>query len=351
MGLDGADESTTMDIPRTGPPLVSVIIPTYRRPDVIRDAISSVLAQTYAHLEVIVVSDGPDPQTAAAVSGMDDRVIYHELAVNSGPAEARNAGVAISRGQWIGFLDDDDAWLPRKLEAQLAVADLADKKTLIACRCVYRHSNRQDIWPARPIADNEDIADYILRRSSLFGHPGIIAIHSLLVPREIMLQVPLVSLKDHEDWAWLLEVWHNAGARVRFVWEPLVVYNIATESISRSRRMNWEDSLAFADDNRQWIGPSAYNSFLVTKVALKAKRRGDWHGLGVVARKVLANRPSLLDLTFLAGMALLPSSLLNMAWKRSLRSSETATPSAAHPGSLSTLTASLNDDEERESPL
>ena len=102
MGLDGADESTTMDIPRTGPPLVSVIIPTYRRPDVIRDAISSVLAQTYAHLEVIVVSDGPDPQTAAAVSGMDDRVIYHELAVNSGPAEARNAGVAISRGQWIG---------------------------------------------------------------------------------------------------------------------------------------------------------------------------------------------------------------------------------------------------------
>jgi glycosyltransferase involved in cell wall biosynthesis len=325
-------------------PLVSVIIPTYRRPDVIRDAVFSILEQTYPHIEVIVVSDGPDPATAAAVQGIDERVVYHELEVNSGPAAARNAGVAISRGDWIGFCDDDDAWLPRKLEAQLAIADLADKKTLIACRCLYRHSDREDIWPARPIGDKEDIADYILRRDSLFGHPGIMPIHSLLVPREIMLQVPLVSLADHEDWAWLLEAWHDAGARVRFVWEPLVVYNIATESISRSRRMNWEDSMAFADDYRRWIGDRAYNSFLVTKVALKAKRRGDWHGLRVIASKVLANKPSLLDLTFLAGMAVLPSNLLNLAWKKSLRSNEVVEPEApsapAMAGSLSTVAAS-----------
>jgi len=347
-------------ISRNDTPLVSVIIPTYRRPDVIREAILSVLEQTYPHLEVIVVSDGPDPATAAAVQGIDPRVSYHELAVNSGPAAARNAGVAVSRGEWIGFCDDDDAWLPRKLEAQLAVADLADEKTLITCRCVYRHSDREDIWPARPIGDNEDIADYILRRDSLFGHPGIMPIHSLLVPREIMLQVPLVSLKDHEDWAWLLEVWHTAGARVRFVWEPLVVYNIATESISRSRRMNWEDSLAFADDNRRWIGDSAYNSFLVTKVALKAKRRGDWHGLRIIAGKVLANKPSLLDLTFLAGMAVLPSALLNMAWKRSLRSKDTTktlSPDSSAPnsseqtGTLSTVAASHGIGEEQKPSL
>jgi glycosyltransferase involved in cell wall biosynthesis len=335
-------------------PLVSVIIPTYRRPDVIREAIFSILAQTYPNLEVIVVSDGPDAETAMAVRGIDDRVVYHELEVNSGPAAARNAGVAISRGEWIGFCDDDDAWLPRKLEAQLAIADPADTKTLIACRCVYRHSNREDIWPARPIRDDEDIADYILRRDSLLGHPGIISIHSLLVPREIMLQVPLVSLKDHEDWAWLLEVWHEAGARVRFVWEPLVVYNIATESISRSRRMNWEDSLAFAEDYRRWIGGSAYNSFLVTKVALKAKRRGDWHGLRIIAGKVLANKPSLLDLTFLAGMALLPSALLNLAWKKSLQSNDA--PEAAvlsglgMAGSLSTVAASGDPGKKRELP-
>jgi len=335
-------------------PLVSVIVPTYRRPDVIRDAVFSILQQTYPHIEVIVVSDGPDPATAAAVRGIDDRVVYHELEVNSGPAAARNAGVAISRGEWIGFCDDDDAWLPRKLEAQLAVADPSDKKTLIACRCLYRHSNREDVWPARPIGDREDIADYILRRDSLFGHPGIMPIHSLLVPREIMLQVPLVSLADHEDWAWLLEVWHDAGARVRFVWEPLVVYNIATESISRSRRMNWEDSLAFADDYRRWIGDRAYNSFVVTKVALKAKRRGDWRGLRIIAGKVLANKPSLLDLTFLAGMALLPSAWLNLAWKKSLRSNETVEPDApvgvGIAGSLATVAASGDLGEKRGLP-
>jgi glycosyltransferase involved in cell wall biosynthesis len=303
-------------------PLVSVIIPTYRRPQLLRTAVLSVLAQTYPNVEVIVVSDGPDPETAAAVAGIDPRVHYRELAVNAGPAAARNAGFAVSQGKWIGFLDDDDEWLPRKLEAQLAIADPDDKKTLITCRCVYRHSNREDVWPVRPIGTREDLADYILRRDGLFGHPGIVPIHSLLIPREIMQQVPLVSLKDHEDWAWLLEAWHVAGARVRFVWEPLAVYNISTESISRSRRMNWRDSMEFADDNRRWIGRAAYNSFLATKVALKAKRGGDWEGLKTVAKKVFSNKPSLLDIAFIAGMVLLPPSLLNAAWKRSLRSKE-----------------------------
>jgi glycosyltransferase involved in cell wall biosynthesis len=321
----------TSSIAQPGP-LVSVIIPTYRRPQTLGDAVRSVLGQTYPNLEVIVVSDGPDPETAAAVRQIAEeagaagaKVIYHELAVNSGPAAARNAGVAVSQGTWIGFLDDDDAWLPRKLEAQLAVADPADQKTMITCRCIYRHEDREDIWPARPIAADEDLADYILRRRSIFGHPGIIPIHSLLVPRQVMLDVPLVSVPDHEDWVWLLEAWYRGGARVRFVWEPLVVYNIVTESISRSRRMNWEDSMAFVDDlrSRSWIGAKAYNSFLVTKVALKAKRRKDWNGLRTIAKKVLANRPSLLDLSFLGGMFLLPASLLNQAWKRSLQSKDT----------------------------
>ena len=136
--------------------------------------------------------------------------------------------------------------------------------------------------------------------------------------RSVLVEVPFTTHRDHEDWAWLLDAWYRAGARVVFVWEPLVIYNLATDSITRSRRMNWRDSMDWADEYRKWISRRAYNSFLATKVSLKAKRARDWKGLRFITRRVLANRPSALDLLFLAGVVSMPGSLLQAAWRRSL---------------------------------
>jgi glycosyltransferase involved in cell wall biosynthesis len=302
--------------------LVSVVIPTYRRVGEMVAAVKSVLSQTYTELEVIVVADGPDAEARAAVEGMDGRLRYMELAVNSGPAEARNAGMRASRGEWLTFLDDDDTMLPEKIERTSELADAREPKKMVSCRTIYRHDGKDDVWPSRPIGLGEDVGDYILLRPSLLGRPGVLPLQTLLIHRSVLEAVPFTTHKDHEDWAWLLEAWHIAGARVVFVWEPLVVYNIATESISRSRRMNWRDSLAWAETYRTWIGRRAYNSFLTTKVALKAKRAGDWGGLRMIAGKVLGNRPGVLDLAFLAGVSLLPRTVLQTAWKRSLKSGE-----------------------------
>ena len=299
--------------------LVSIIIPTYRRPAEMRLAALSALAQTYRDIEVVVVADGPDPEARAAVDGLDPRLLYVELERNSGPAEARNTGVRTSRGEWLTFLDDDDTMLPTKVEREMDLADPSQPKTIISCRTVYRRDDRDDVWPVRPIQPGEDVADYILLRPSLLGRPGVLPIQTMLMHRSVVAEVPFSTHRDHEDWAWLLEAWHLAGARVRFVWEPLVIYNIVVQSISRSRRMNWRDSQLWADTYRQWIGRRAYNSFLVTKVALKAKRANDWRGLREIAGKVLKNEPGLLDVAFLAGMALLPSGLLHAAWRRSLQ--------------------------------
>jgi glycosyltransferase involved in cell wall biosynthesis len=305
--------------------LVSIIIPTYRRVAALRAAVASALAQTYRNVEVIVVADGPEPEARAAVEGMDPRLRYIELQVNSGPAEARNAGMRASRGEWLTFLDDDDTMLPEKIARAAELADPADPKQMISCRTIYRRDGkRDDVWPKRAIAPDEDVAEYILLRPSLLGRPGVLPLQTLLIHRSVLERVPFTTHKDHEDWAWLLEAWHIAGARVSFVWEPLVVYNIATESISRSRRMNWRDSLQWADRYREWISDRAYNSFLTTKVALKAKRARDWRGLAQTARRVLRNRPSFLDLMFLGGVALLPARVLQAAWKRSLASGERA---------------------------
>ena len=302
--------------------LVSIIIPTYRRPQEVRLAAQSALAQTWTNVEVLVVSDGPDPATRSSLEGLDARLCYLELPTNGGPAAARNAGVAASRGEWLTFLDDDDLMLPAKVAAEMRLADATEPGRMVSCRTLYRREDREDVWPKRPIASGEDLADYILRRPSLLDRPGVIPIQTLLVHRSIVEQIPFRTHKDHEDWAWLLEAWHVAGARVVFAWEPLVVYNIATESISRSRRMNWEDSLAWAQANRKWIGDRALCSFLCTKAALKAKRAGNWSGLRQIAAEVSRSRPGTLDLLFLVGVTLLPGSLLQTVWKRSLRSGE-----------------------------
>jgi len=102
-------------------PLVSVIIPTYNRAHVLERAIQSVVNQTYQHFEVIVVDDGSTDNTAEVASSIrDERVRYIRHQVNKGtPASARNTGIRAARGEFVGFLDSDDEWLPQKLQKQV----------------------------------------------------------------------------------------------------------------------------------------------------------------------------------------------------------------------------------------
>jgi glycosyltransferase involved in cell wall biosynthesis len=323
------DTTVRSDFGQCEPGLVSIIIPTYKRPDDLRKAVESGLMQTYDHIEIVVVSDGPDPVARAAVEGIDPRVHYAELPTNRGPAAARNEGVALSRGEWLTFLDDDDLILPGKIEKQLALADRNSPQTMISCRAIYRAQGKDNIHPERPIGPSEDVADYILMRPSLTKRPGVLPLQSLLLHRSLLKKVPFTTHADHEDWAWLLEAWHLAGARVKFAWEPLVVYNIVVDSISRSRRTNWKDSLEWALQYRKWIGARAFASFLSTKVALKAKRSQDKGALQQIGRLVMASRPGWLELAFLAGIWLLPGQVLHHLWKKSLKSSHQAGQTAS----------------------
>lgn len=111
--------------PKSGPsPLISVIIPTFNRPQLlIERALRSVLAQDHAPLEILVITDGPDPATEMALSAVhDSRLRTLTLPQNAGPSAVRNFGVREARGQWIAFLDDDDEWGPEKLTRQLECA-------------------------------------------------------------------------------------------------------------------------------------------------------------------------------------------------------------------------------------
>ena len=100
--------------------LVSVIIPTYNRAELCSAAVDSVLAQSYRHLEVIVVDDGSSDHTESLLAGRDPRVRYVRQQ-NQGVSAARNHGFRLARGEFVALLDSDDCWLPFKLELQLAV--------------------------------------------------------------------------------------------------------------------------------------------------------------------------------------------------------------------------------------
>ena len=100
-------------------PIVSVIIPTFNRSAMVREAVESVLSQTFDGFELIVVDDGSTDGTTDALRPLAGaiRLIRQE---NRGVSAARNRGVAAARGALLAFLDSDDLWLPEKLAVQMS---------------------------------------------------------------------------------------------------------------------------------------------------------------------------------------------------------------------------------------
>lgn len=124
-------------------PIVSVVIPTYKRIDTLPRAIDSVLNQTFGNLEVLIVDDNiPGSEFSRQVvklikdySERDSRVKYVGQKEHFNGAMARNVGVYASRGEYIAFLDDDDEWLPDKLKKQV---DILDREKMVGgVSCLY----------------------------------------------------------------------------------------------------------------------------------------------------------------------------------------------------------------------
>ena len=118
-------------------PLVSVIIPTYNRPDFLDEAILSVVCQTYKNIEILVIDDGSSINYAESICEKYSNCKYlHKI--NGGLSSARNYGIANANGELIAFLDDDDFWLKTKIEKQVKILYLFSNLYLYAHQLIYQ---------------------------------------------------------------------------------------------------------------------------------------------------------------------------------------------------------------------
>jgi GT2 family glycosyltransferase/thioredoxin-like negative regulator of GroEL len=114
--ITGESQMRTIDQPADSP-LVSVIVPTHNRPDMLVDTIRSILNQSYRNFEIIVVNDGgADVEGVVHHLNRDGNITYVRHSRNRGLAAARNTGIRVSRGKYIAYLDDDDIFYPDHLE-------------------------------------------------------------------------------------------------------------------------------------------------------------------------------------------------------------------------------------------
>lgn len=292
-------------------PLVSVVIPTYKRPALVVQAVKSVLAQTFCDLEIIVVVDGGDCGTAAVLESLSlPRLKVLQLSSRVGGSRARNEGVQIAIGAWIAFLDDDDMWLPEKLDKQLAVAIASDgSDPIVACKVVAWTPGGDFIWPrTRP---TEPLSEYLLARNSWTQGEGLLQTSTLLASKKLLQRVRFEDgLKKHQDWDWLLRVSKEQGVKIEFVDEPLAIWNLRDSGGGVSRRLDWHASLVWIRERRSLVTRRAYAGFVATQIASQAARQRQWKAFPSLIKEMFrVGSPKTIDFLLLLGMWLVPFSL------------------------------------------
>lgn len=207
-------------------PIVSVIIPTFNRAASVKEAIESVLGQTFQDFEVIVVDDGSTDNTKELLSvEYGDKIVYI-FQSNKGVSAARNTGIRAATGKYIAFLDSDDLWLPDKLAKQIELFEmLSDNVGLVHCS-VYNEvqGQRTTNW-ARLRGD-------VLKERLLNDERAMLWIPAAVIRRECFERIGLFdeSLRRSEDKDLCLRLTRHY--HIDFIEEPLVVLRRVDKSLT-----------------------------------------------------------------------------------------------------------------------
>ena len=203
-------------------PLVSVVLPVFNGELFLSEAIESVLAQTWSPVELIVVDDGSTDRSAEIARGYPLTYLHQE---NSGVAAARNRGIEAAQGELVSFVDQDDVWLPDKLERQVA-ALRADRAAGI-CSCRFE----MFLQPGDELPDWADVS--LLQGSHRTPQVGTLLVRSELFDEVGLFDTSYVAANDTD---WFLRT-RDVGVRVAIVDEPLQRYRLHSGNASAQKEL------------------------------------------------------------------------------------------------------------------
>jgi glycosyltransferase involved in cell wall biosynthesis len=223
---------------RVNNPLVSCVISSYNRARLVPEAIDSALAQTYSPLEVIVVDDGSTDDTPQALAAYGDH-IHVIRQKNAGTAAARNAGLAAASGEFVAWLDSDDAWLPGKIAAQVAAMAPHSDAAVVYTKCQPIDESGHPPPPSAPI----DIPPAVIRSDIL----RMLVVESEVMPSSCLVRRAAIDAVGGFDPAYVAEDWElhfrlaRAGRPFLYLDAPLTRYRVHDQTKSKDK---WGHALA-----------------------------------------------------------------------------------------------------------
>lgn len=201
-------------------PLVSVVMPTYDRPESIRRSIESVSRQTYTPIELIVVDDHSPTPAREILSECDPAVSRFELFrhdCNRGASAARNTGIKAATGEYIAFLDDDDEWCPEKIEKQVIAFDQVSEDVGL----IYTGVRQVNARGQTNAIVTRRIGGDVTKRLLCWNFVGTFSV--AMIRREVVNRVGLLDERfpSWQDWEFYLRIsrQYQFGA----IPEPLVI--------------------------------------------------------------------------------------------------------------------------------
>lgn len=211
---------------------VSIIIPTRNRPHLIIKSIQSILSQTYQDFEIIVVDGSDGDDTEKVVKNFNDpRIRYIKDEKNKGPAAARNIGIGTAKGEYIAFQDDDDEWVPEKLEKQMKAFKNAPPEVGVIYTGFWRIKNDKKTYiPSNEITQKEGNIHNILLKGNFVDTPAAV------VRKDCFKKVGLFdeSLPALEDWELFIRI--SKVYSFKCIDEPLFYSYFTLGSVNTNKR-------------------------------------------------------------------------------------------------------------------